>query len=267
MFGSLKSLTQKSQSRFAACTVVFGAEVNQACISYNVFCDKCQQMSTNGLLWARPPCLQTTHGKIEKKSTEAAAAWAPSPPTSGLLYQLCRCRVKSHSCIKPTGGGGGAVFGLLKTALGKKKSEHQEKITDDLKWFHAWIKSSYRAGAASPLWRTSLCPPAGSYQSFYSSPPQLCPRRWSCSPFFLSSLWNNFLVSDRVFSSSLGWRETPSDDPRGAVSWSFPAGETRREKGGERRWHRRLVCHTVEPESGARLSQLQSTHCCLSMWF
>ena len=149
----------------------------------------------------------------------------------------------------------------LKTAL-KKKSEHEEKITDGLKWFHAWIKRSYRAGAASPPWRTSLCPPAGSYQSFYSSPPQLCLRRWSCSPFLMFNLFIYFhsgttcLVSVRVFSSS--------DDPRGAVSWSFPS-EGRRE-GGERRWHRRLVCHTVEPESGARLSQLQSTHCCLSMW-
>lgn len=30
-------------------------EVKQACMSYNVFCDKCQHMSTHSLLWAHTP--------------------------------------------------------------------------------------------------------------------------------------------------------------------------------------------------------------------
>lgn len=116
-----------------------------------------------------------------------------------------------------------------------------------LNWFRALRKSqkhsSYRAEAVSLLWRISLCRPAGFYQSFYSFPPQLCPRRWSCSPFSLS---NNFFSVGLGFQQLMSWRETPSNSPRVGASRSFPAEEKRTE--GKRRWHRRLVCPTTNPQ-------------------
>lgn len=65
--------------------------------------------------------------------------------------------------------------------------------------------SSYRAEAVSLPWRTSLCLPGGFYQSFYSSPRRLSPRRWSCSPCLFSG---DLLASDYCLSSPVSWRET-----------------------------------------------------------
>lgn len=100
-------------------------------------------------------------------------------------------------------------------------------------------------GAVWLLWRLSLDLPADSYQSFYSFPPQLCPPRWSCSPFRLSGLSTVELRAQRCMS----WRKRPSNSPPGGVK--FPSrgeagGEREREREKKRRWHRRLDCPSVE---------------------
>ena len=81
---------------------------------------------------------------------------------------------------------------------------------------------------------------------------------------FCFSLWNNLFSVGPCLQQLMGLAGDAVRRSSGRCELKFPSRGDAEREGGERRWHGRLVCHTVEPESGERLSQLQSTHCCLS---
>ncbi len=76
-----------------SCKVLFvGTAVKQACMSYSLFCDKCQQLSGNSLLWARTRYLSTHSWLTEKQWGSRGRALTSHHQHLVCFHKLCQCK-------------------------------------------------------------------------------------------------------------------------------------------------------------------------------